>query len=330
MATLPSMTATVDNAFMTTWYTIRKEAADNITSANVVWAALKMAGCMKTQVGGTLITRSIAYGQKTAQEIDKTSTLSQEEVELETMAWWKWKYISTSILRTRFEDQENNGPDKIKSLVEMKLKAARQALLDKFEAALWNTECTSTEAGVAMQGLKDVVPSYTTSYGNYTYGNVSRYTPNTWWRPKYLTWTLPKEINLVKDMRNHYNTIGSHMEPPNLIITDQTTFELYEDFGLEKHQWVGNQKLIDLGFDALKFKGKDMIWTGSSGFPTGDLFFLNTNKIEIVYDPTMWFEMTEWKPEFNTTRRIAHILCAANTLTDEPRRHGKIYTTAGS
>ncbi|KKL11579.1 hypothetical protein LCGC14_2544440, partial [marine sediment metagenome] len=36
--TLPELTETIDNAFLHTWYEIRKEAIDNIIDATPVWA----------------------------------------------------------------------------------------------------------------------------------------------------------------------------------------------------------------------------------------------------------------------------------------------------
>jgi hypothetical protein len=62
VTTLPQFVKTIDNAFTTTWYDIQaQDAADNITQATVVWAALKMRGCFKTQEGGTNIERTVKY-----------------------------------------------------------------------------------------------------------------------------------------------------------------------------------------------------------------------------------------------------------------------------
>ena len=35
--TLPSLTRTIDDAFLTTWFEIREEAIDNILDATVIW-----------------------------------------------------------------------------------------------------------------------------------------------------------------------------------------------------------------------------------------------------------------------------------------------------
>jgi hypothetical protein len=51
------------------------------------------------------------------------------------------------------------------------------------------------------------------------------------------------------------------MESPNFILMDQNIYEAYEDEGGDKQQIVRNgftREAIDLGFEALTFKGATM------------------------------------------------------------------------
>ena len=200
--TLPTLTRTIDNAFLTTWYEIREMAIDNILDATVIWAALMGAGSFTPQVGGRFITRTIRYGEQDAVDVAKGDTLPKGEPELETMARWDWKYIATHVQRNTFDDQQNNGPSKIKDLVGLRLGAARDGMEQRYETVLLNTYAGSSETGTTMQGLNDVVPAYADIGSTDTYGQISRpdsYTagangvleatstePNTWWASKYL------------------------------------------------------------------------------------------------------------------------------------------------
>lgn len=342
MATLPSLTRTIDDAFVTTWYEIRPEAIDNILDATPVWAALKGAGCMKTQVGGTFITRTIRYGEATATEIERGDTLPQGDPELETMAIWNWRTLATHVQRNMFDDQKNSGPSKIKDLVATKLSAAKDALDQKLESSAFNGH-VAAETGKLIQGLNDMVPPYatvTTSGG--TYGGISRplsysdsgngvlvaaaAATNPWWAPKYLPGTLASvEDDLLSDMKRLYNSCHNNQEPPDLIITDQNTFEVYEEFAMDMSQIVKDEstRLADLGFEVLRFKGKPLFWTPS--IAANNVLMLNSKYIEIVYDPSYWFDMTEWKPAPLQTDRIAHIVAFLNMFTTQPRRHGRLY-----
>lgn len=335
--TLPQLTQTIDNAFVTTWYEIREEAIDNILNATVLWAALNGAGCMKEQVGGELITRTLRYGTQDATAIERGDTLPQGEPELETMAIWRWKTIASHVQRNVFDDQKNAGPAKIKDLVGMKLDAARQGMVQKYESVLLNP-FAPTENGKELQGLHDMVPPIANRTSG-TYGGIARptafadtgngvYAPsagNTWWGSKYLSGSLASiEDDLLTDMKKLYNTIHANQSPPNLIVTDQSTFELYEEFALDISQIIKDEssRLADLGFETLRFKGKPLIWTAN--MTPNHMLMLNTDFIDVVYDPNFWFEMTDWKPIPLTPDRIAHILCFANMVSSQLRRHGRL------
>lgn len=335
--TLPVETRTIDNAFVTTWYDIKEEAADNILNATVAWAAINGAGCMKTQEGSEFITRTVRYNYQTATEIEKGDTLPMGEVEMETMARWEWRTIASHVQRDMFDDQRNRGPAKIKDFVGMKLDGAKDGLEQKFESSLFNAIVTG-ETGKLVQGFHDMVPPIA-SRSTGTYGGINRpltyadsgngvYAPatgNTWWGPKYLPGTLASvEDDLLTDMKKLYNTVHANQSPPNLILTTQSLFEIYEEFALDISQIIKDEgnRLADLGFEVLRFKGKPMIWSAS--MTANHMLMLNTDHIEFVYDPGYWFEMTDWKPVPNEAKRIAHIVCFGNMISDQLRRHGRL------
>jgi len=343
--TLPSLTEVIDQAFMSTWYTIRPDVMDNITESNVVWAALKGAGCLKTQVGERFITREVSYGVESTKAVAKGDTFSQGETEYDTMAMWNWRYESAHVQRSIFDDQINNGKKKIKDLVQRRLTKAREALNTTFESNLFRA-LTVGEGGKSMQGLNDLIPPYdaTPNASQGTYGKLNRAAAltadsatnvysgsgaNGWWSPKYKALTTPIEVNLLSDMKTLYNSVGNNQEFPNLIITDQYLYELYEDFVDDKTQIVIDEstKLANLGFEVLRFRGKPFVWTPNSVGASSkhQMLMVNTNYVDIVYDPSMWFSMSPWKDIPLQGERIAHIFCACNMVGNQARRHGRLF-----
>jgi hypothetical protein len=323
--TLPTLTRILDDQFTHTWNEIRPEAIDNILDATPVWAALKAAGCFKVQIGGDYISRTLKYGEIDAVAVQKGDTLPMGEPALETMAMWTWRYLATHVQRAQIganSDQSNAGPSKIKDYVQTKLMAAREGMVQKFETRLLAPEVTA-ETGKEIQGLNDLVPEYA-NRATGTYGRVAR--SNDWWVPKYKAVTVPSEVHLLADMRNLYNTIGDNMEMPNFLLTTQDMFELYEEFAEDKTQVVKDVagRLVDLGFEVLRYKGKPLVW--SPNMTAGSMLMLNTNYIEVIYDPNLWFEMSDWKPVAMQSERITHILCAINVISTQLRRHGRLYT----
>lgn len=336
--TLPVLTKTIDNNFVTSWYEIRTEAIDNILDATPIWAVLNAAGCMKAQSGSEYITRTIRHGEDTATAVRKGDTLPTGEVELETMAMWTWRTIAGKVQRDTFDDQKNSGPTKIKDYVGQRLTAARDALEQKFEASTLNAIVTD-ESGRELQGIHDMVPPIA-SRSTGTYGLIARpltyavdsglgvsvpATGNTFWGPRYHTGALATiEDDLLSDMKTLYGGIHNNQSAPNLILCTKTMFDIYEDFAVDISQIIKDEstRLADLGFEVLRFKGKPLIWT--SAMTANHMIMLNTQFIEFVYDPNFWFMMSDWKAEPTTTKRIAHILSFGNMISDQLRRHGRL------
>lgn len=338
--TLPTFTKTMDNAFLTTWYDIKPMAVDNILNATVVWAALNNAGCLKPQSGGEIITRTIRYGQTPAVDVARGDTLPVGEEELETMAVWSFKNIATRVTRNILQDRANRGQYKIKDYVGQKLEAARDGLEQKYESSQFNAfSATAETTDKTFQGLHELVPPVANRTTG-TYGGITRADTyvdtgngvkapsggvNPWWGPKYLESTYASvEDLLLSDMKKLFNTISANQSDPNLILTTQELFELYEEFALDAVQIIKDDStfLADLGFQVLRFKGKPMIW--SSSMTAKHMLMLNTGFIEVIYDPGLWFDMTDWKAAPTEMDRIAHIMCTANMIGSQPRRHGRL------
>lgn len=340
MATLPTLTRTIDDDFVNTWYEIRPDVMDNVLAATPFWLALNEYGCLKTQVGGEYITRTIGYGTKSTQRYSKGLTLTSSEPKLDTMARWDWRFFLTDVVRSLVDDRKNAGKFKIKDYISRRITNARDCMVQDMEtyAMQWGAYYP---APLQFNGLKDICAPSSADTNNAaggassdTYasgtsnGNIDR--TNSWWRNQVKTGTAPASLNLVADMRTFWNTITANQESPNFILTDQTLYEYYEDEVSDKQQIVRSafdKKAADLGFETLTFKGATITWTSKlapTSPPSGSaMYFLNMNYIECVYDPSCWFDMTEWMFSANQLERVAYIVCMTTGLiTDQPRRHG--------
>lgn len=358
--TLPTLTENLDTAFTHTWYEIRPDAIDNILDATVFSMALKEFGSMKSQVGGRYITRTIRYDKKSTQNIQKGTVLSQSEIDYETLARWNWKYTSVDVNQSVIDSQINSGPNKIKDYISSRLQIARDGIVQDNEQRLMRSSGEDA-TGKQHNGLYDVVTPLTTTANNLfdthgitpedgetavaseKNGNIAR--SNDWWRNKYYTGALgggsatdatagDYALNLVPVMRNLYNTVTAQLESPNLIMMNRDLFEAYEDEVADKQQIVRtafDQKAADLGFETFTFKGATVTWNADLDTTSGnyrDLFMLNMNYIDLVFDPNLWFEMTDWKSNTNQLERVAYIVSTMQLITDQPRRHGFVTFTS--
>ena len=346
--TLPTLTRTIDDDFTNTWYEIRPQVIDNILDATVFTLALQEFGCMQTQVGGEFVTRTVGYGRKNTQKFDKGSVLSQQVIPLDTMGIWQWRYFLADINRSYIDDAKNAGTFKIKDYLMRRITAAKDGIAQDLERDLFRWG-TYTTAPFGINGIYDICPNATaesavgegsasdSKAAGTSNGGINR--TNDWWK----NWTAADgagsdnlttkvaatnasfNLNLVPDMRHFFNLVNANQEPPNFIIADQTLYEGYEDEVSDKHQIVRNgfdRIAADLGFDTITYKGATFTYTSRLA-STKHLFMLNLDHVEMVYNPNMWFDMTNWKETASQLERVAYIACMTpGLLTDQPRRHG--------
>lgn len=319
---LPTYTRTIDNSFVSTWDKIRSAVMDNVIKSHPVWAYLRKVGCFKKQRGGLFINRTVKYALPTATAVARGTTLPMgEPAENKTMAQWTFRWMAAAVKRTIFDDQANSGEFQILDYRKERLSDADASLREKYETDLLRAEVTD-ESGMELQGLNDLVPAYA-NRATGTYGRLDR--SNSWWQPKYRQLTGDPSLGLTADMRRLYNDIYKNQEAPNLLVSDQSLFETYEDNAEDKVQIVKGEGdfFADLGFESLYYKGKPWVWT--ENMTTANMLFLNTNYIDVVYDPMFFFALGDWITVAETEDKLARILCCMNLLSDQLRRHGRLY-----
>ena len=337
---IPTLTETLDDEFTSTWYQVRAEAIDNILDATPITALLKMKGAFEPQSGGRLIERTIRYGQKTAFAFGQGDVLPVTEEQLETVAFWEWAYLGVPVTRTFVLDQQNAGPDKIKSYLDRRLTAARQAMVTKHET-VFMAEVIHASGSKEPLSIFDYIPDNVTTAdymtSGYSYGGITR--DNLWWQHADFTAADgrstghtnhvgvkagPAQLTMLKDMTNAYNTCGRQLEYPDMILTTQAAFEIYQEFAVAKEQLVRDEttRLADLGYEVMRFMGKPITWSPS--MTPGQMVMLNSNYFDVVYDPAVWFDMTPWESPERQLDRVAYIVSAIQNVGYNPRFNCRI------
>jgi hypothetical protein len=315
----PTLSEVLDNMYTTTWRNRKKEIIDNIFDATPFWFWLRAHGGTESIVGGRTIDRELAYVKSdNVAFIGKGDAMSLDDKEFLTLATYNWRYLADSIVRFGVDEQQNAGKNKIFSLMNQKLSNSQDSLVDQMETSLF-----TAQTGKAFNSVLDIVkddPSTGTLGGL----NAATYT---WWRNKFKDMTgLSFAVHGVKEMRTIMNSISNNkgQARPDIIITHQTPFEYYEDDVTEQKRIV-NKTLGDAGFETIQFKGTPMIWSPSC--PSDNMYFINTKYMKFVYDPRLFFDMTEWKAiPAQVNDRAAQIVIAGNLTTNRRRAHGVMHT----
>ena len=310
----------LDNLYTTTWQNMKSQVADQIFDATPFYFWLKSKGKMKTVSGGRFITEPLQYAKNdNVTWIGRGGTVSLNDQEFLTVAYYEWRYLVASIVRFGVDDQKNRGKNQIINLMMAKLQNARDSLISELESRLFAGEGSSSNA---MDGLLHLVQDDPTVSS--TVGGIDQ-SSNSWWRNQSINMTgVSFASSGVENMRRMLNNTMNNlkMDAPDIIVCGQQPYEFYED-NLLSYYRITNNKLGDAGFQNQVFKGIPMVWSPSCG---NRMYFLNTRFISLVYDPALFFDMTEWKaiPD-QVNDRAAQIVSAMQLTVSRRRCQGVIY-----
>jgi len=308
----PSWTQQVDNLFTTTWAYRRREAIEQafLKTPFIFW--LREAGRVDRVRGHRRIEIPLDYGSnETLRWLTKGTTVPIQDSEILTMAYEDWKYCAVSIVRWFQDDQQNRGQAAMINLVDRKITAAERTLWEELERVVFADGSGENEPN----GLRNLIADDPTTG---TVHGLNRAT-YTWWRNQTKSATGAAAVYLVSDMRTCLNDIIKYSRSDLrdiFIITDQTSYELYEDVNLEM-KVLTERRLADAGFDNVTFRGRPLVWSPSA--PSAKMYFINPNYLKLVVDEDYFMQMTDWKaiPD-QPNDRVAQIVCTMNLVTSRP------------
>ena len=345
-----SYTVNYDALLSTTLFAYRDKLVDNIFKYNAFLAALKKYGGIEYQDGGERVQQPLMY------ELNDTvsSFKGYEQITIKptdgiTSAFYEWSEIAGTVSISRREERQNSGESALMRLLEkkvMQLEMSLKAAVNK-QLVLGTVNNATFVPG---NDAKDLLPlGYFLRYAPATDplagGNVGNIAAATygWWKPNVCTFggsaatghkfglTVTTYAGLKVGLYRMYNwcTKGADGSAPNIVLTDQVTFETYEN-SLDQSIRYTNQDMASMGFDNIKLKGATMIWdelvpdlyTGTEAITVGSAFFLNTQFYKLVIDKQTDFVTTPFIEPENQAAKTAKILFMGQATVSNPRKLG--------
>jgi hypothetical protein len=346
-----------DSLLSTTLMAYRKTMVDNIFKDSAFLSYIRMSGAWKSQNGGERIAIPLMYGDnatvKTVGGYEQLDTTPQDGM---TTAFYPWAEIGGTISISRLEERQNVGEGRLINLLEAKIKQAEMTMREKLngDLVLGTVASDSTfvpetstggNLGILPLGyfLRKLNRTDPTTGG--TVGNIAGATYS-WWRHRAacigaagsqtgndFALNVTTYAGLKVGLRRMYNycSRGSGGSP-DLVVADQTTFEIYEN-SLDTAVRYLNTKMADMGFDTIKLRGATVIWdekvpdiyTGTAEVTVGTAFFLNTNFYNIFYDSETDIITTPFVEPENQTVKTAKILFMGNAAVSNMRKLGVAY-----
>jgi hypothetical protein len=314
----------IDSLTTTTWYEVRAEIIDQVFQITPLYDLMVEKGRIKERVpDGTHFEIPVRYDKQdqNRQWIGKGDTFGKAEKEWLTRLIFYVRTVGTSIPRFFDDEVKNKGKAKIISYVEELVQTTKDSMIDGFETDLW-VQNADPKAMTALPTLVSTTPT-TGSIGGLSRSSESFLQNNV----KDFT-NLTTAANLLDEMTRMYNLCSiwksGKRRNPDIILTTREVYQDYERIAraLQVIQTSKSER-ASLGFGDLQFKGIDIYWAPQC--PSGTMLFLNTEHLELCYDPEVWFEMTQWKEGQDNVDRVAQVLCRCNLICDNFRKQGVIH-----
>lgn len=323
-----NLTEALDTLYTTTWQLMRNEAVDNIFTATPFWFWLTSKERIRSEAGGRWIGIPILHAKNTTvSSIGKGGVVDITPSDIETTAKYDWKWVAGSVVRLYADDKMNRGQAQIMSKVKADLTVLKLSLIDSLEEMVAGDG--SGNGGLDILGIQSLVKDDPTTNPASPPGNIGGIDAanNTFWRNKTQTWdgtpAVSGDSDIAYNFRLIYNACSVGNDHPTLVLTDVTQYERYEA-NFTKILAPVDAKFVDMGFEALRFKGAAVVFGPS--MPAQKAYFLNERYMEFVYDPAAYFEPTEWKSIPNQLDRVMQIVLQGNLVVSNRRMHGVIHT----
>tara|TARA_R100000808_G_C2135883_1_gene144219 strand:+ start:486 stop:1490 length:1005 start_codon:yes stop_codon:yes gene_type:complete len=307
---------------------------DNIFNSNVL--TFKLLKNAEKLDGGKKIITPLEYGKNGAQGFyagyDVLDTTPSDPI---TAAEWNWKQAYATITISGEEELKNSGDSQVLSLLKSKMKNAEKSLKDLFGDKVFNTgavgsnEITSIAYSTATDGTEDnhVIGA------DRTLGGIDSAT-YTWWDAVehdgsgITSWDNAVAVTsgqsaIVKAMTKAYGACTIDNDSPDMIVTNQILYDAYESALQPNKRFEGDAKLVDAGFQALRFKGANVVV--DSHVPAGHMYFLNTKYLDFKVHSKRNFSFEAFQKPVNQDAQVAKIFWMGQLTCTNSRMQGVIY-----
>lgn len=287
---------------------------------------------------GDRMAMPLMYELGTADSYSGYDVLDTTPMDGITAAFYDWRQASIPIAISGDEELKNAGEQRIISLLKAKTQQAEMGLKEFFNRRLLqgaggSTITTAYSSGVNGSSFIDPLPllvKYDPTSST-TIGNINQATYS-WWQNQKLNSAATTFAGFLKDLRKLHNDCSKGPGgSPDLHVTDQNTYELYEAALAAMHRNTSYEK-ADIPFANILFRGKPVVWdeyvpdvagdSATQSTTSGSWFMLNTQYIGVKVHADRNFATTPFiKPE-NQDAKVAHVLWYGGIGVSNRRKQG--------
>lgn len=345
----------LDSVFGISLANYRKTLTDNIGATNAFLHAMLKSDQYETADGGTWIQEPLMYALAPADSYDGYDELSSQTTDGISDAVFEWRQMASPISYNMKEVKQNihRIVDIVKSRIMQSQMGIQEIWAQSFMwGALANGGTTLTTPRVStLNGSKNIEPLNEfirfdpTSATNPTVGNIDQsLSTNVWWRNKTTTSAATTMSGFMQELDHAYNSAALGTGgAPNLILMDQTTYELFVASYFFKYRLAAQDSEGDYPFEAKKFKKALVVmddkvpdaYSDTVATTTyGSAYIMNTPFYKIRYMEDRDWELLEdengkkFAKPINGDSRLGHVAWMGNCTINNRRKQGGLFKVA--
>lgn len=315
----------------TDYYIQNEQPTDIYFTSNVLLFKLLSVG--NTYPGGKKIQFNLEYDSTHNGPYGPKSELPIGKKEIITAGFWEYAAYFATLTMDMDDDLINNGDVAIVNLLRAKLKNAEKSLRKGMAQQIYGQRSAMISDADdpnarPFNGLGDLfnVADNSTSVGSTSneYGEISEDQLSDW-KPNVIDSQKEMSFAFMQELRRKASIDNGNEGKPDLYITTQVLQDAFERT-LQVQARYSDQKLLDVGFDNILFKGAplvdDDILEDSRFNSKGRVYGLNTGYLDVLTHVKRNFTNPEWKsPIRQPDTATANIRWAGNLVCKNRKAH---------
>jgi hypothetical protein len=301
------------------------EVADNVTKNNALLYCIEKdgnLGLVDELTGGSQILQPLAFAQNpNGQFYSGLDTLATGAADVISAAAYPIKQLACAVVTSGLEKLQNSGAQALIKLVAARVKVAESTMRNLVSQSLYSDG--TGFGGKQITGMASAVSATPTSG---IYGGID---PNvfSFWANAYTSAAAATSSNIQGFMNTMYLSLVRGTDHPNLIVADNTMYGVFLA-SCQLLQRFMKSDMADLGFEALKYMGSNVVLDGGIGgfCDAKTMFFLNTKYIHWRPHKDRNFTSLEGRRPVNQDAEIAFEALAANLTVSGREFHGRLVT----
>ena len=316
---------------MTDYYIKQEQPVDIYFTSNVLLFKLLSLG--KTYDGGKKIQTNLEYDMAHTGAYGPKSELPIAKKEILTAAFFEYAAYYATLTMDMDDDLINSGDQAIVNIVRAKLKNAeksiRKAMAKQIygqrDALIADNEDPNAKPFNGLGDLFNIADNSTTAgVTSVAYGEISEDQLGLW-APNHVTAEKEMSFAFMQELRREASIDNGNEGKPDLYLTTQELQDAFERT-LQVQARYSDQKLLDVGFDNILFKGApivdDDILEDARFNGKGRVYGLNTKYLDVLTHTKRNFTKPEWKsPIRQPDTATANIRWAGNLVCNNRKAH---------